>query len=156
MKLLSAWEARRTNTGKRRDRQTVIVDAFRGVVDAALTPSLAAPRADSSSSGLTAPIRSASVRCRTKFVRSVRLSAQSRQYKPPLNSKFRVISPIDPRWNPWRSPASGMSARNPPRNERETTSWAGHVIWSEIVVGVVAGLVAVHFWRKGLQGLRRV
>ncbi len=36
------------------------------------------------------------------------------------------------------------------------TPWAGHVIWSEIVVGVLAGLVAVHFWRKGLQGLRQV
>jgi hypothetical protein len=62
VKLLSPWEAPRTNSRERPDWQTAIVDAFRGAVDAALTPSLAAPRADSVSSGLTAPIPSASVR----------------------------------------------------------------------------------------------
>ena len=34
------------------------------------------------------------------------------------------------------------------------TAWAGHVIWWEVAIGVVAGLVAILFWRKGLQALR--
>jgi drug/metabolite transporter (DMT)-like permease len=34
------------------------------------------------------------------------------------------------------------------------TAWAGQVIWSEITVGFFAGLVALYFWRKGLQRIR--
>ncbi len=34
------------------------------------------------------------------------------------------------------------------------TSWAGHVIWSEIGIGVVAGLLAIYFWRRALRGGR--
>jgi hypothetical protein len=33
--------------------------------------------------------------------------------------------------------------------------WAGHVIWSQVLIGLLAGLVAVYFWRKGLQRMRR-
>ena len=36
------------------------------------------------------------------------------------------------------------------------TAWAGHVIWSEIAVGCFAGLLALYFWRKGLQRVRLV
>jgi drug/metabolite transporter (DMT)-like permease len=36
------------------------------------------------------------------------------------------------------------------------TAWAGHVIWSEIAVGCFAGLLALYFWRKGLQRVRSV
>ena len=36
------------------------------------------------------------------------------------------------------------------------TAWTGHVIWSEVAVGFLAGLVALHFWRKGLQRIRFV
>lgn len=36
------------------------------------------------------------------------------------------------------------------------TPWAGHVIWSEIAVGLAAALVAVYFWRKGVYELRRI
>jgi hypothetical protein len=35
------------------------------------------------------------------------------------------------------------------------TAWAGHVIWSEIALGVVFALLAVLFWRKGLERIRR-
>jgi hypothetical protein len=68
VKLLSLWETPGTNVGEGIDRQTAIVDAFHGGADATLTPSLAAPRADSLSSALTDPIRIASLRCRAKFV----------------------------------------------------------------------------------------
>jgi drug/metabolite transporter (DMT)-like permease len=34
------------------------------------------------------------------------------------------------------------------------TAWTGHVIWSEIGLGLLAGLVALHFWHKGLQRTR--
>src|SRR4029453_9601989 len=36
------------------------------------------------------------------------------------------------------------------------TAWTGHVIWSEVGIGLLAGLVAVEFWRKGLQSARSV
>jgi len=36
------------------------------------------------------------------------------------------------------------------------TAWAGHVIWSEIAVGCFTGLLALYFWRKGLQRVRPV
>jgi hypothetical protein len=36
------------------------------------------------------------------------------------------------------------------------SAWAGHVIWSQIEVGILAGLGALYFWRKGLQGIRPV
>ena len=35
------------------------------------------------------------------------------------------------------------------------TAWAGHVIWSEIAVGVALALLAAVFWRKGLERIRR-
>lgn len=35
------------------------------------------------------------------------------------------------------------------------TAWAGHVIWSEIGLGVALALVATFCWHKGLQRLRR-
>ena len=34
------------------------------------------------------------------------------------------------------------------------TSWTGHVIWSEIGIGLLAGFVATYFWRRALQGSR--
>jgi hypothetical protein len=36
------------------------------------------------------------------------------------------------------------------------TAWAGHVIWSQILIGAVVTVVALYFWRKGLAELRRV
>jgi hypothetical protein len=36
------------------------------------------------------------------------------------------------------------------------TPWTGHVIWSEIGIGLLAGLVAVYCWRQGLQRIRLV
>lgn len=36
------------------------------------------------------------------------------------------------------------------------TAWTGSVIWWEICVGIGAALVAVYFWRKGLQKIRAV
>lgn len=36
------------------------------------------------------------------------------------------------------------------------TAWAGGVIWWEIGVGFGAALLAVYFWRKGLQKIRSV
>jgi drug/metabolite transporter (DMT)-like permease len=36
------------------------------------------------------------------------------------------------------------------------TAWTGHVIWSEIATGFVAGLVALYFWRRGLRRIRPV
>jgi hypothetical protein len=35
------------------------------------------------------------------------------------------------------------------------TAWAGHMIWPQILIGFLSGLMAVHFWRKGLQRMRR-
>ncbi len=35
------------------------------------------------------------------------------------------------------------------------TAWAGHVVWSEIGMGVIAALVAVPLWRWGLRTLER-
>ena len=34
------------------------------------------------------------------------------------------------------------------------TSWVDHVIWSQVGMGVVAGCVAVYFWRRALSGRR--
>jgi hypothetical protein len=36
------------------------------------------------------------------------------------------------------------------------TAWTGHVIWSEIAIGLLTGLAAFYFWRKGLQSIRPV
>ena len=33
--------------------------------------------------------------------------------------------------------------------------WTGHVIWSQIAVGVVAALLAAWLWRLGLQSIRK-
>jgi hypothetical protein len=35
------------------------------------------------------------------------------------------------------------------------TSWAGHVIWSQVALGVVAGSFAVLFWRRAVVVNRR-
>jgi hypothetical protein len=32
------------------------------------------------------------------------------------------------------------------------TSWANHVIWSQVEIGVLAGCVALYFWRRALGG----
>ena len=32
------------------------------------------------------------------------------------------------------------------------TPWVDHVIWPQVGVGVLAGLVAVYFWRRALMG----
>ena len=34
------------------------------------------------------------------------------------------------------------------------TAWAGRVIWSQVVAGIVAAIVAAYFWRKGTRQLR--
>jgi Na+-driven multidrug efflux pump len=34
------------------------------------------------------------------------------------------------------------------------TPWAGGIIWWEIAVAVAIGLLAVYFWRKGLEDVR--
>ena len=34
------------------------------------------------------------------------------------------------------------------------TAWTGGVIWWEVGVGLGAALLAVYFWRKGLQRIR--
>jgi hypothetical protein len=33
------------------------------------------------------------------------------------------------------------------------SGWAGHVLWPEIGIGLLAALAAVYFWRKGLQSV---
>jgi len=35
------------------------------------------------------------------------------------------------------------------------TPWAGHIIWSEIGVGLALAVIAAFCWRKGLQRLRQ-
>ena len=32
--------------------------------------------------------------------------------------------------------------------------WTGRVLWSEIAVGVAAGVAAIFFWRAGLRSIR--
>ena len=34
------------------------------------------------------------------------------------------------------------------------TSWAGHVIWSEVAIGLSAAGVAVYFWRRAVAASR--
>jgi membrane protein implicated in regulation of membrane protease activity len=35
------------------------------------------------------------------------------------------------------------------------TPWAGHVIWSQIGIGLALALLAAYCWRKGLQRIRQ-
>jgi len=35
------------------------------------------------------------------------------------------------------------------------TGWAGHVIWSQIGIGLAMALFAAYCWRKGLQRIRQ-
>ena len=50
---------------------------------------------------------------------------------------------------------SGLSGYTVSRHQRFIThaSWVDHVIWPEVGVGLVAGIIAVYFWRRA--GLRR-
>src|SRR3954466_12934321 len=34
------------------------------------------------------------------------------------------------------------------------TAWTGHVIWSQVAVGLLFALVAAFFWRRGLRRVR--
>jgi hypothetical protein len=35
------------------------------------------------------------------------------------------------------------------------TAWSGHVLWWQVLIGAVIGLVAIYFWRKGLAEASR-
>jgi hypothetical protein len=47
---------------------------------------------------------------------------------------------------------TGLAGHTLNRHDRfvSQTSWAGHVIWYQVGLGVVAGGLAVYFWRDAL------
>jgi len=52
--------------------------------------------------------------------------------------------------------AAGLAGYTLDRHERfvAQTSWAAHVIWSQVGFGLLAAFVAVYFWRRALSGRR--
>ena len=75
-------------------------------------------------------------------------------------SEGRVRRPL---WNAFSATAAsllyvvaGLIGYTLDRHDRFVahTSWAGHVIWSEVAIGISAAGVAVYFWRRAVAASR--